>query len=52
MSTFRYEIAVKMVGKTSVTLFSVFDRVYIARRVLHGTDEYGSEHFEGMFVCF
>lgn len=36
-----------MVGKASVTLFGVFDREYIARRVLHGTDEYGSEYSRG-----
>lgn len=41
-----------MVGKASVTLFNVFDREYIARRVLCGTDEYGSERFERMFVYF
>lgn len=41
-----------MVDRASVTLFSVFDRECVVRRIANGTDKYGSEHFEKTIVLF
>lgn len=42
----------KLQDRASVTLFRVFDRECVVRRIVNDTDRHGSEHFEKILVLF
>lgn len=42
----------KLQDRASVTLFRVFDRECVVRRIANDTDRHVSEHFEKMLVLF